>query len=467
MALIYIDRVLETSTTTGVGTYALAGAITGYQAVSGIGNANTGYFCSFEVDSNGNASGGWEVFLGTYATSGNTLARTSVLKSTNSNNAVSWSAGTRRIMLVHPADVISTLLISGGALGTPSSGTLTSCTGLPISTGVSGLGANIATALASALNGSGAVAGTTSPVFVTPTLGVASATSVTAPTLIGSDSSGGNLTLKSTSHATKGKVYLNTAQTVYVDDVTNYVRCPTVTNVGDIAIGTTITGFSPRGTVFDLIANGSAGATVSSTGTQFCTKITFSAGDTAGNAPDSGLSRTGAAAFALGTSTAGNATGTLALATEIIKISDAVTNSITNVQIFGHNSSGTPAAGFGVSQKFQLESSTTEDTEAGLISVEWVTATHASRKARLTLSAYDTAVREGIRVEASGTVVMLGFFGASAVIQQAGTGEATGFTAGAGTPVNDDSTFTGNVGSTAYRINDIVKALKNLGLLAQ
>ena len=42
----------------------------------------------------------------------------------------------------------------GGALGTPSSGTLTSCTGLPISTGVSGLGTGVATAAAAAVNGS-------------------------------------------------------------------------------------------------------------------------------------------------------------------------------------------------------------------------------------------------------------------------------------------------------------------------
>lgn len=60
----------------------------------------------------------------------------------------------------------------------------------------------------------------------------------------------------------------------------------------------------------------------------------------------------------------------------------------------------------------------------------------------------------------------LGLFGATPVVQPSGTGETTGFTAGAGTGVNDDSTFTGNVGSTAYRISDIVKALKNLGLLA-
>ena len=64
------------------------------------------------------------------------------------------------------------------ALGTPSSGTLTSCTGLPAGTGISGLGTNIATALEQNANGSGAISLTTSPTFVTPTLGVATATSI-------------------------------------------------------------------------------------------------------------------------------------------------------------------------------------------------------------------------------------------------------------------------------------------------
>jgi hypothetical protein len=77
----------------------------------------------------------------------------------------------------------------GGALGTPSSGTLSSCSGLPISTGVSGLGTGVATFLAtpSAANlasavteetGSGNLVFATSPTLVTPVLGVASATTV-------------------------------------------------------------------------------------------------------------------------------------------------------------------------------------------------------------------------------------------------------------------------------------------------
>jgi len=75
-----------------------------------------------------------------------------------------------------------TLIYSGGALGAPSSGTLTSCTGLPIGTGVSGLGTSVATALAINLNTTGSIVTTnstvtltnktlTSPTLTTPALG--------------------------------------------------------------------------------------------------------------------------------------------------------------------------------------------------------------------------------------------------------------------------------------------------------
>jgi hypothetical protein len=65
------------------------------------------------------------------------------------------------------------------------------------------------------------------------------------------------------------------------------------------------------------------------------------------------------------------------------------------------------------------------------------------------------------------TTQKLGFWNATPVVQYATTGTATGFTAGAGTAVNDASTFTGGLGATAYRISDMVKALKTCGIMAQ
>jgi hypothetical protein len=68
-------------------------------------------------------------------------------------------------------------------LGTPTSVTLTNATGLPVSTGISGLGAGVATLLAAAPSGTAGLVGTTSPTLITPTLGVATATSVNKVTI--------------------------------------------------------------------------------------------------------------------------------------------------------------------------------------------------------------------------------------------------------------------------------------------
>ena len=98
MALVLADRVQETTTVTGTGTATLLGAVTGYQSFSVIGNANTTYYCIA-----GQASSQWEVGIGTYTSAGTTLARTTVLASSNAGAAVSFSAGTKNVFVTYPA----------------------------------------------------------------------------------------------------------------------------------------------------------------------------------------------------------------------------------------------------------------------------------------------------------------------------------------------------------------------------
>lgn len=64
------------------------------------------------------------------------------------------------------------------------------------------------------------------------------------------------------------------------------------------------------------------------------------------------------------------------------------------------------------------------------------------------------------------TTQKLGFYNATPVAQQATTGTVTGYTSVGGSAVLSQSTFTGNSGSTAYTIGDVVLALKTLGFLA-
>lgn len=98
MAFVVKDRVKETTTTTGTGTVTLLGASTGFQSFSAIGNANTTYYCIA-----GQTGSEWEVGIGTYTSSGTTLARTTVLASSNSGSAVNFSAGTKDVFVTYPA----------------------------------------------------------------------------------------------------------------------------------------------------------------------------------------------------------------------------------------------------------------------------------------------------------------------------------------------------------------------------
>ena len=98
MALIVADRVQETTNTTGTGAYTLGGVVPGFRTFASVAsNADTVYY---SITDNVN----YEVGLGTYASSGGTIARTTVFASSNSNNAVNWGSGTKNIFLTYPAD---------------------------------------------------------------------------------------------------------------------------------------------------------------------------------------------------------------------------------------------------------------------------------------------------------------------------------------------------------------------------
>ena len=97
MAFIIADRVKETTTTAGTGTVTLDGASAGFQSFAIIGNSNTTYYCIAAQTGTE-----WEVGIGTYAISGPTLTRTTILASSNSGSAVTFS-GTVTVFVTYPA----------------------------------------------------------------------------------------------------------------------------------------------------------------------------------------------------------------------------------------------------------------------------------------------------------------------------------------------------------------------------
>ena len=122
MALVIKDRVKETTTTTGTGTFTLAGAVTGFETfTANLSNSDTTYYACTDNTN-------FEVGIGTFTTSGTTLARTTVLASSNSNNAVNWSSGTRTIFITYPADksvfidASDHLTLTGGVLNVKNTG---------------------------------------------------------------------------------------------------------------------------------------------------------------------------------------------------------------------------------------------------------------------------------------------------------------------------------------------------------
>ena len=110
MPLVIKDRVKETSTTTGTSTFTLAGAATGFQSFSAIGDGNTTFYTIALV-----GGSQWEVGIGTYTSSGTTLSRDTILSSSNSGNAVDFSAGTKDVFVTYPSE--RAITGGGGGIG--------------------------------------------------------------------------------------------------------------------------------------------------------------------------------------------------------------------------------------------------------------------------------------------------------------------------------------------------------------
>lgn len=96
MAQIFIDRVQETTSNSGTGTYTLLGASSGYQSFAKIGDGNTCYYAV----SNGSS---WEVGNGKYIAANTALIRVTILASSNADNAVNWTTDTKTIFNDIPA----------------------------------------------------------------------------------------------------------------------------------------------------------------------------------------------------------------------------------------------------------------------------------------------------------------------------------------------------------------------------
>jgi hypothetical protein len=98
MAFVIADRVRETTLTTGTGSIALAGAVSKYKAFSSVlSTGDTTYYAIVEQ-----SGSGWEVGIGTF-TAPSTLARTTVLSSSNSGSLVSFVSGTKDVFITLPA----------------------------------------------------------------------------------------------------------------------------------------------------------------------------------------------------------------------------------------------------------------------------------------------------------------------------------------------------------------------------
>lgn len=198
MALVLKDRVRAQSIVVGTGDITFSSTVVGYQDFSVIGNGNTTYYTITDGTQ-------WEVGIGTYTTSTNTLSRDTVISSSNSGNKVVFTAGAKDVFVTYPAEKS----VNGDATGSVGIGTPTPTAKLDVAgtakLGASGtdtitltgeVSANASTGLSGQLLASRGTG--LSPQWVTPGSGSVSAITVSPIPSYGLYLTGGTITTTGT-----------------------------------------------------------------------------------------------------------------------------------------------------------------------------------------------------------------------------------------------------------------------------
>jgi len=271
MALIIKDRVQETTTTTGTGAVSLGGAVTNFVAFSAVmANADTTYYAII-------SSTDWEVGLGTYATSGNTLTRTTVYASSNAGAAVNFAAGTKyvyvdaaadRILMKDANNTIASPTFSGTLAGTPSVSTSSSLASQIVTVNL-GTFANTYTSPTNGASGTGSVATVTwvTALAVAPAIG-------SQVTIVGMTPTGYNGTYTVTASTTTSVSFANATSggvsvqgTIFLTD-----WAPVYSQTFSVAVSSTLwsaAGYvtaSAYGAAQPIVYAGNAGASINALG---------------------------------------------------------------------------------------------------------------------------------------------------------------------------------------------------------